>query len=283
MTDTETETLVREPPGAARPRVFALANQKGGVGKTTTAINLGTALAAIGERVLIIDLDPQGNASTGLGINRHARTTSSYEMLIGEKPLSDVAIPTSVPRLTIAPSTMDLLGVELEIAGHANRSYKLRDAVRGYAVSGPEGPERATYVLVDCPPSLNLLTINALAAADAVVVPLQCEFFALEGLSQLLTTVEQVRGTLNPSLTIHGVVLTMFDPRNSLAGQVVADVRAYMGDTVYETVIPRNVRLSEAPSHGKPALLYDLKCAGSQAYLKLASEVIRREGRWRAA
>jgi chromosome partitioning protein len=204
-------------------------------------------------------------------------------MLIGEKPLRDVVIPTSVPRLIIAPSTMDLLGVELEIAGHANRSYKLRDALRGYAASTAEDPERATYVLVDCPPSLNLLTINALAAADAVVVPLQCEFFALEGLSQLLTTVEQVRSTLNPSLTIHGVVLTMFDPRNSLAGQVVADVRAYMGDTVYETVIPRNVRLSEAPSHGKPALLYDLKCAGSQAYLKLASEVIRREGRWRAA
>ena len=283
MTETDTETLVREPQGFGRPRVFALANQKGGVGKTTTAINLGTALAAIGERVLIIDLDPQGNASTGLGINRNARTTSSYEMLIGEKPLRDVVIPTSVPRLIVAPSTMDLLGVELEIAGHANRSYKLRDALRGYAASTPEDPERATYVLVDCPPSLNLLTINALAAADAVVVPLQCEFFALEGLSQLLTTVEQVRSTLNPSLTIHGVVLTMFDPRNSLAGQVVADVRAYMGDTVYETVIPRNVRLSEAPSHGKPALLYDLKCAGSQAYLKLASEVIRREGRWRAA
>jgi chromosome partitioning protein len=283
MIETETEPLVREPQGFARPRVFALANQKGGVGKTTTAINLGTALAAIGERVLIIDLDPQGNASTGLGINRNARTTSSYEMLIGEKPLRDVVIPTSVPRLIIAPSTMDLLGVELEIAGHANRSYKLRDALRGYAASTAEDPERATYVLVDCPPSLNLLTINALAAADAVVVPLQCEFFALEGLSQLLTTVEQVRSTLNPSLTIHGVVLTMFDPRNSLAGQVVADVRAYMGDTVYETVIPRNVRLSEAPSHGKPALLYDLKCAGSQAYLKLASEVIRREGRWRAA
>jgi chromosome partitioning protein len=280
---TETEPLVREPDGVAKPRVFALANQKGGVGKTTTAINLGTALAAIGERVLILDLDPQGNASTGLGINRNTRTTSSYEMLVGEKPLRDVAIPTSVPRLFIAPSTMDLLGVELEIAGHSDRSYKLRDALRAYGASSADHPERVTYVLVDCPPSLNLLTINALAAADAVVVPLQCEFFALEGLSQLLTTVEQVRSTLNPSLTIHGVVLTMYDPRNSLAGQVVADVRAYMGDKVYETVIPRNVRLSEAPSHGKPALLYDLKCAGSQAYLKLASEVIRREGRWRAA
>jgi chromosome partitioning protein len=260
-----------------------MANQKGGVGKTTTAINLGTALAAIGERVLIVDLDPQGNASTGLGISRNARATSTYDMLVGDKTLGEIVIPTSVPRLFIAPSSMDLLGVELEIAGQADRSYKFRDALTAYGGASPDDPERVTYVLVDCPPSLNLLTINALAAADAVVVPLQCEFFALEGLSQLLTTVEQVRSTLNSSLTIHGVVLTMFDPRNSLAGQVVADVRAYMGDKVYETVIPRNVRLSEAPSHGKPALLYDLKCAGSQAYLKLASEVIRREGRWRAA
>ena len=280
---TATQPLVREPNAGTRPRILVMANQKGGVGKTTTAINLGTALAAIGERVLIVDLDPQGNASTGLGIDRKFRVTSSYEMLIGEKTLRDVAVPTSVPRLTIAPSTMDLLGVELEIAGHADRSYKLRDALRSYGAGSADDPDAATYVLVDCPPSLNLLTINALAAADAVVVPLQCEFFALEGLSQLLTTVEQVRSTLNPALTIHGVVLTMYDPRNSLAGQVVADVRAYMGDKVYETVIPRNVRLSEAPSHGKPALLYDLKCAGSQAYLKLASEVIRREGRWRAA
>jgi chromosome partitioning protein len=283
MTETLTESLVREPASGARPRVLAMANQKGGVGKTTTAINLGTALAAIGERVLIVDLDPQGNASTGLGINRSARVTSSYDMLVGEKSLRDVVIPTSVPRLTIAPSTMDLLGVELEIAGHSDRSYKFRNALRAYGEASANDPERVTYVLVDCPPSLNLLTINALAAADAVVVPLQCEFFALEGLSQLLTTVEQVRSTLNPALTIHGVVLTMYDPRNSLAGQVVADVRAYMGDQVYETVIPRNVRLSEAPSHGKPALLYDLKCAGSQAYLKLASEVIRREALWRAA
>jgi chromosome partitioning protein len=286
MTETpliETPALVRERGARARPRVLAMANQKGGVGKTTTAINLGTALAAIGERVLIIDLDPQGNASTGVGVNRHARAASSYEMLVGEKPLHDVIVPTSVPRLSIAPSTMDLLGVELEIAGHADRSYKLRDALRAFALANAGEPAPVTYILIDCPPSLNLVTLNALAAADAVVVPLQCEFFALEGLSQLLTTVEQVRSTLNPALAIHGVVLTMYDPRNSLAGQVVADVRAYMGDQVYETVIPRNVRLSEAPSHGKPALLYDLKCAGSQAYLKLASEVIRREGRWRAA
>jgi chromosome partitioning protein len=268
---------------APKPRVLVMANQKGGVGKTTTAINLGTALAAIGERVLIIDLDPQGNASTGLGIDRKHRTTSSYDMLVGARSLREVMVPTAVPRLFIAPSTMDLLGVELEIAGDADRSFKLRTALQGYVASESGQQGSVTYVLVDCPPSLNLLTINALAAADAVVVPLQCEFFALEGLSQLLTTVEQVRRTLNPSLTIHGVVLTMFDPRNSLAGQVVADVRAHMGDKVYDTVIPRNVRISEAPSHGKPALLYDLKCAGSQAYLKLASEVIQREGRWRVA
>ena len=278
-----TFSLDREPEIGARPRVLATANQKGGVGKTTTAINLGTALAAIGERVLIIDLDPQGNASTGLGVDRKSRVASSYDMLVGERALRDVIIPTAVPRLCIAPSTMDLLGVELEISGHDDRSYTLRNALQAYSKSSGDNPESVTYVVVDCPPSLNLLTINALAAADAVVVPLQCEFFALEGLSQLLTTVEQVRRTLNPALAIHGVVLTMYDPRNSLAGQVVADVRAYMGDKVYDTVIPRNVRLSEAPSHGKPALLYDLKCAGSQAYLKLASEVIQREGRWRAA
>ena len=203
-------------------------------------------------------------------------------MLVGERSLAEVVTPTAVPRLFIAPSTMDLLGVELEISGQPDRAYKLRDALEKYGANSGD-PDQATYVLVDCPPSLNLLTINALAAADAVVVPLQCEFFALEGLSQLLTTVEQVRRTLNPALTIHGVVLTMYNSRNSLAGQVVADVRAHLGDKVYETVIPRNVRISEAPSHGKPALLYDLKCAGSQAYLKLASEVIQREGRWRAA
>ncbi len=266
-----------------RPRVLVLANQKGGVGKTTTAINLGTALAAIGEKVLIVDLDPQGNASTGLGIDRRNRVTSSYDALVGGRALREVMIPTAVPRLSIAPSSMNLLGVELEISGSDDRTYKLRKALQAFFVSGGDDPDRFTYVLVDCPPSLNLLTVNALAAADAVVVPLQCEFFALEGLSQLLMTVDRVRQSLNPALTIHGVVLTMFDPRNSLAGQVVADVRAYMGDKVYDTVIPRNVRVSEAPSHGKPALLYDLKCAGSQAYLKLASEVIQREERWRVA
>ena len=268
---------------ALPPRILVMANQKGGVGKTTTAINLGTALAAIGENVLVVDLDPQGNASTGLGVDRKSRRVSSYDVLIGARRLREVTIPTAVPRLHIAPSSMDLLGVELEISGDADRSYKLRNALRTDAASPPGDGDRATYVLVDCPPSLNVLTVNALAAANSVIVPLQCEFFALEGLSQLLSTVEQVRRTINPELTIHGVVLTMFDPRNSLAGQVAADVRAHMGDKVYDTVIPRNVRLSEAPSHGKPALLYDLRCAGSQAYLRLASEVIQRERRWSAA
>jgi len=276
------ESAEQTAPPPAPPRILAVANQKGGVGKTTTAINLGTALAAIGERVLIVDLDPQGNASTGLGIDRKSRASSTYDALVGERTLAQIIAPTAVPRLFIVPSTMDLLGVELEISGHADRSYKLKNAIKTYFLRDA-GDEPITYILLDCPPSLNLLTINALAAADAVLVPLQCEFFALEGLSQLLKTVDQVRRSLNPSLTIHGVVLTMFDPRNSLAGQVVADVRAFMGEKVYETVIPRNVRVSEAPSYGKPVLLYDLKCSGSQAYLKLASEVIQREGRWRAA
>ena len=267
---------------AVAPRILVLANQKGGVGKTTTAINLGTALAAIGERALIIDLDPQGNASTGLGIDRKSRIASTYDVLTGERSLAEVVTATAVPRLMIAPSTMDLLGVELEIAGDSDRSYKLKNALKAF-FARDNVDEPITYVLIDCPPSLNLLTINALATSDAVLVPLQCEFFALEGLSQLLKTVDQVRRSLNPALTIHGIVLTMFDPRNSLASQVVADVRAFMGEKVYDTVIPRNVRVSEAPSHGKPVLLYDLKCAGSQAYLKLASEVIQREGRWRAA
>ena len=259
-------------------RILALANQKGGVGKTTTAINLGTALAAIGERVLVFDLDPQGNASTGLGIDRRQRRVSTYHVLSGDAPLEQAVIPTAVPRLLVAPSTMDLLGLELEMASSADRAHRLRNVLRGIGAAGT-ATEGVTYVLIDCPPSLNLLTINALAAADAVLVPLQCEFFALEGLSQLLRTVEQVRGALNPRLTIQGIVLTMFDPRNNLSAQVVADVRSFMGEKVYETMIPRNVRVSEAPSHGKPVLLYDLKCAGSQAYLRLASEVIQREGR----
>lgn len=254
-------------------RVLCVANQKGGVGKTTTAINLATALAAIGERVLIVDLDPQGNASTGLGIERAARVHSSYDLLLGEIRVDGAAMETAVPGLSIVPSTLDLLGVEMEISGHADRALKLRKALR----QDIEVANRYSYVLVDCPPSLNLLTLNAMAAADSILVPLQCEFFALEGLSQLLHTVDQVRRTLNRNLRIQGIVMTMYDRRNNLANQVVEDVRAYMGDKVYQTMIPRNVRVSEAPSYGKPAILYDLHCAGSQAYLQLASEVIRRE------
>ena len=265
------------------PRVLVLANQKGGVGKTTTAINLGTALAAVGEEVLVIDLDPQGNASTGLGVDRKDRKISTYDVLVGDSSLADAIVPTAVPRLSIAPSTLDLLGVELEISGEKDRAFRLRRAVAELAAGGDRTGTKFNYILIDCPPSLNLLTINALASADAVLVPLQCEFFALEGLSQLLSTVDQVSQSLNPDLSIHGVVLTMYDPRNNLANQVAADVRRFMGDKVYETMIPRNVRVSEAPSHGKPVLLYDLKCSGSQAYLKLASEVIQREKRLRAA
>ncbi len=261
---------------AASPRIIALANQKGGVGKTTTAINLGTALAAIGERVLIVDLDPQGNASTGLGIDRRNRNCSTYDVLIGEAPLREAVVPTAVPRLHIAPSTMDLSGLELELGATRDRAFRLRDAIA--ALNTDAAPDTAyTYVLIDCPPSLNLLTVNAMAASAAILVPLQCEFFALEGLSQLLQTVEQVRTTLNPNLSIHGVVLTMFDSRNNLSNQVVADVRQFMGKKVYDTMIPRNVRISEAPSYGKPVLVYDLKCSGSEAYLKLATEVIQRE------
>ncbi len=264
-----------------RPRILSLANQKGGVGKTTTAINLGTALAAIGESVLILDLDPQGNASTGLGIDRKERKVSTYHVMSNEATLEEAIVPTVIPRLSVAPSTMDLLGIELEISQERSRPFRLRNAIE--AMLSAQVTDGFTYILIDCPPSLNLLTVNALAASDAVLVPLQCEFFALEGLSQLLTTVEQVRTSLNPRLSIHGVVLTMFDPRNNLSTQVMADVRQFMGGKVYETVIPRNVRVSEAPSYGKPVLLYDLKCIGSQAYLRLASEIIQREKVLRAA
>src|SRR5215510_3207027 len=266
---------------ATAPRVLALANQKGGVGKTTTAINLGTALAAIGENVLVVDLDPQGNASTGLGIDRRRRQRSTYDVLTGEIPLRDAIQATAVPRLHICPATIDLSGLELEIAQEKDRAFRLRKAL--VSLNAGMGEARYTYVLVDCPPSLNLVTVNAMAAAHSILVPLQCEFFALEGLSQLLKTVDQVKNTLNSGLTIHGVVLTMYDARNNLAGQVVADVRGFMGDKVYQTIIPRNVRVSEAPSYGKPVLLYDLKCVGSQAYLRLASEIIQRERRLRAA
>jgi len=276
MTETDGAASSRPAP----PRVIAVANQKGGVGKTTTAINLGTALAAIGESVLIVDLDPQGNASTGLGIDRRSRTVSTYDLVLGEASLAEIVQPTAVPRLWVAPSSLDLLGAEIEIAGTADRAHRLQRAIEAHVAAAATA---FTYVLIDCPPSLTLLTLNAMVAAQAVLVPLQCEFFALEGLSQLLATVDQVKRSLNPRLAIHGIVLTMFDGRNNLAAQVVADVRETMGEAVYETVIPRNVRLSEAPSHGKPALLYDLKCSGSQAYLKLASEVIQREKRFRTA
>ena len=258
------------------PRVLAIANQKGGVGKTTTAINLGTALAAIGEEVLTIDLDPQGNASTGLGIDRGSRRRSTYDVLIGEAKLRDAILPTAVPRLFIAASTMDLSALELQISQARDRALRLRSALAPLNAGGGDAVQ-FSYVLVDCPPSLNLLTVNAMASANAILVPLQCEFFALEGLSQLIKTVEQVKQTLNPDLIIHGIVLTMFDARNNLANQVVADVREFMGRKVYDTIIPRNVRVSEAPSYGKPVLVYDLKCVGSEAYLRLATEIIQRE------
>ena len=253
-------------------RVLVIANQKGGVGKTTTAINLGTALAAVGERVLLIDADPQGNASTGLGVSRQQRKTSLYDVLMGGLPLAEAAMHTALPGLDLVPADADLSGVELELGAQPRRSFRLRDALSPLRDAG-----RYTYVLIDCPPSLNLLTVNAMTAADAVFVPLQCEFFALEGLTQLMRTIELVRGSLNPSLEIQGLVLTMYDRRNTLSELVARDVRAHFGDKVYETVIPRNVRVSEAPSYGKPVLIYDLKCAGSQAYLKLAREVVGRE------
>ena len=232
------------------------------MGKTTTAINLGTALAAIGKRVLIVDMDPQGNASTGLGVPRETRRVTIYDVVVDQRSVDDAAVQTTVPGLWIVPADADMSGVEIELSQADRRSYRLRDALRAH----DHGPTAYDYVLIDCPPSLNLLTLNAMAAADAVLVPLQCEFFALEGLSQLMRTIDMVKQSLNPALEIQG-----------LANQVVQDVRDTMGDIVYETIIPRNVRLSEAPSHGKPALLYDLKCAGSQAYLRLAKEVVKRE------
>ncbi len=253
------------------PQVLAVANQKGGVGKTTTTINLGTGLAAVGRRVLIIDLDPQGNASTGLGIGRAGRAKSSYQVLLGEIGLAESIQNTLVPGLDIVPSHVDLSGAELELVTLERRTHRLRQALR------QAEPLAFDHILIDCPPSLGLLTLNALVAAQSVLVPLQCEFFALEGLSQLLNTIERVRGSFNPTLAIQGVVLTMFDKRNNLSEQVAKDVRGFLGALVYDTVIPRNVRISEAPSHGKPALLYDYRCPGSHAYIQLASEMLRRE------
>ena len=257
-------------PETRESRVFAVANQKGGVGKTTTAINLATALAAVGKRVLVLDIDPQGNASTGLGIGRKQRNIGAYDMMLGEAPISSATVATEIPGLFIVPSTMDLSGMELELIDMDRREYRLRNALE---------PVRADYdyMLIDCPPALGLLTLNAFAAADAVLVPLQCEFLALEGLSQLVRTIERVQRGFNPTLNIQGIVLTMYDTRNKLSSLVADDVRSYFGDKVYNTVIPRNVRVSEAPSHGKPVLLYDFRCSGSQAYMHLAGEVLRRE------
>lgn len=261
-------------------RVLAVANQKGGVGKTTTAVNLGTALAASGQKTLVVDLDPQGNASTGLGINEDARHVSTYDVLAGAAALEQAMIETKmVSGLYVAPATRDLAGLEPEISAAPNRAYFLRDAIVSLRASEHDKPakDRIRYVLIDCPPSLNILTLNAMAASDSVLVPVQCEFFALEGITQLKETIDFVRASLNPTLEIHGVVLTMHDSRTKLADEVSTEVRSFFGQKVFETVIPRNVRVAEAPSHGKPILLYDHKSPGSKAYIDLAAELIDRE------
>ncbi|SMF09102.1 chromosome segregation ATPase [Tistlia consotensis] len=251
-------------------RILAIANQKGGVGKTTTTINLATALAACGKQVLIVDLDPQGNASTGLGLDPSRRKITVYDVLMGERPLPECVVNTPVPNLQIVPASVELSGAEIELVGELARENRLREALS-------ETARAWDYILIDCPPALGLLTLNAMVAAQSVLVPLQAEFYALEGLSHLLRTIERVRRALNPELRIQGVVLTMYDKRNNLCDMVAKDVRDYLGARVYDTMIPRNVRISEAPSHGKPVLLYDFRCAGAQAYIRLARELLRRE------
>jgi chromosome partitioning protein len=263
----DADSIATPPPPT---RILALANQKGGVGKTTTTINLATALAACGRRVLVVDLDPQGNASTGLGVGRDAREVTSYDVLINGTGVAAATIATAVPGMALVPASLDLSGAEVELVDQARREFRLADTLARIR-------DHYEYILIDCPPSLGLLTLNALVAADAVLVPLQCEFYALEGLSHLMQTIEQVKRVLNPRLSIQGVVLTMYDKRNNLCELVATDVRGHFGAKVYETVIPRNVKVSEAPSHGKPVLLYDLRCAGSQAYIHLAREVLQRE------
>jgi len=264
------ETSGQPPSALPRGRIICIVNQKGGVGKTTTAVNLATAIAAVGHKVLVVDADPQGNASTGFGIPRADRTKGCYELMFDGRAVEDIVRPTIVPNLFIITSSADLAGAEIQLVTSERREYRMREAFE-------RSRHEYDFILIDCPPSLNLITLNALVAADALLVPLQVEFYALEGLSNLLQTVEAVRGRFNPKLEIQGVVLTMYDKRNGLSDAVANDVRAYFGDRVYETVIPRNVRISEAPSHGKPVLLYDLKCPGAQAYMRLASEVLKRE------
>jgi len=251
-------------------RYISVSNQKGGVGKTTTTINLATALSAVGKKVLVIDLDPQGNASTGLGIDRASRTNGTYEVLFGECEIDDAAAPSRVPNLFVVPASIHLSGAEIELVDAKNREARLKTALE-------KNTGNYDYVLFDCPPSLNLLTLNALVASNGVLVPLQCEFFALEGLSHLVKTIERVKASFNPGLELMGVVLTMYDKRNNLSNQVADNVRGHFGDKVYETIIPRNVRISEAPSFGLPAIVYDMKCSGSQAYIHLAREILKRE------
>ena len=252
------------------PRVIAIANRKGGVGKTTTTVNVATAMAAAGKKVLVIDLDPQGNASTSMGVNKRGRMASSYEVLIGEAKLSEAIVWTEIPNFSIIPSSSDLAGAEIELVDVEKREFRLKNAIKEEAIN-------YDYILIDCPPSLSLITINALVAANAVIVPLQCEFLALEGITDLIRNINQIKKVFNPDLELQGVVLTMYDKRNNLSQQVEDDVRHFFGKKVYQTVIPRNVKISEAPSHGKPVLIYDFKCPGAQAYINLTGEVLRRE------